>query len=106
MLSESLKAVIAQTLCKKTGGGRIAALEILLCNHAMSNLIREGKTFQIASMMSTSKGSGMVMLNDSLLELVQKRTITAEEAYIKAIDKTGLKSLFERSGVRINMPSA
>lgn len=106
MLSESLKAVIAQTLCKKTGGGRIAALEILLCNHAMSNLIREGKTFQIASMMSTSKGSGMVMLNDSLLDLVQKRTITAEEAYIKAIDKTGLKSLFERSGIRINMPSA
>lgn len=106
MLSESLKAVIAQTLCKKTQGGRIAALEILLCNHAMSNLIREGKTFQIASMMSTSKGMGMITLNDSLLELVQKRTVTAEEAYIKAIDKTGFKSMLDRANIRLNLPTA
>ena len=106
MLSESLKAVIAQTLCKKAQGGRIAALEILLCTHAISNLIREGKTFQIASMMSTSKGAGMVTINDSLLELVQKRVITAEEAYIKAIDKSSLKAAMERAGIRLNMPTA
>jgi len=47
MLSESLKGVISQTLCKKVGGGRVAAREILLTTPAISNLIREGKTFQI-----------------------------------------------------------
>src|SRR5690606_31295728 len=71
MLSESLKGVIAQTLCKKIGGGRVAALEILLVNHAISNMIREGKTFQIPTVMQTSKGKGMRTLNDSLLELVR-----------------------------------
>src|SRR6266508_1848093 len=55
MLSESLKGVIAQTLCKKIGGGRVAAHEILLCNSGVSNLIREGKTFQIPSMMQTGR---------------------------------------------------
>lgn len=47
MLAESLKGVIAQTLCKKIGGGRVATLEVLMCDHAIANLIREGKTIQI-----------------------------------------------------------
>src|SRR5204863_1700333 len=51
MLSESLKGVIAQNLCRKIGGGRIAALEVLIATSAVTNLIREGKTFQIPSMM-------------------------------------------------------
>ncbi|CAN0593564.1 unnamed protein product, partial [Laminaria digitata] len=59
MLSESLKGVVAQTLCKKIGGGRVACLEILVVNNAVSNLIREGKTFQIPSIMQTNKGIGM-----------------------------------------------
>ena len=58
MLSESLKGVIAQTLCQKIGGGRVAAHEILLGNHAVASLIREGKTFQLASVMQTSKAPG------------------------------------------------
>src|SRR6202011_6117737 len=62
MLSESLKAVVAQTLCKKVGGGRAAAMEILIINSAISNLIREGKTFQIPSIMQTQRGAGMVTL--------------------------------------------
>src|SRR2546430_15693608 len=58
MLSESLKGVIAQTLCKRLGGGRVAAREILLTTPAISNLIREGKTFQIPSIIQTSKQPG------------------------------------------------
>jgi twitching motility protein PilT len=103
MLSESLRAVIAQTLCKKIGGGRIAALEVLMCNNAMSNLIREGKTFQIPSMMSTGKREGMVTLNDSLMELVKKRIVTPEEAYMKAVFKGTLKSMYERENIRLNL---
>ena len=83
MLSESLKGVIAQTLCRKIGGGRVAALEVLLVNAAISNLIREGKTFQLPSMMQVGKASGMVMLNDALFELVKAKTITREEALLK-----------------------
>ena len=103
MLSESLRAVIAQTLCKKEGGGRVAALEILMCTHAISNLIREGKTFQIPSMMSTGKKNGMVQLNDTLLELVQSKTVSPKEAYIKAVDKSSLKARFEREGIKLDL---
>src|SRR5690606_26140605 len=81
MLADTLKGVVAQTLCKKVGGGRIAALEILLVNHAISNLIREGKTFQIPSVMQTSKAKGMCTLNDSLLDLVKKGLVEPAEAY-------------------------
>ncbi|HEU6451111.1 MAG TPA: PilT/PilU family type 4a pilus ATPase, partial [Gemmatimonadaceae bacterium] len=70
MLSESLKGVISQVLCKKVGGGRVAAREVLLSIPAISNLIREGKTFQIPSIMQTSKRLGMIMLNDALIALV------------------------------------
>ena len=70
MLSESLKGVISQVLCKKIGGGRVAAREILLSTNAISNLIREAKTFQITSVMQTSRRGGMCTLNDALIELV------------------------------------
>src|SRR5579872_1221163 len=70
MLSESLRGVIAQNLCRKVGGGRVAALEVLIVTAAVSNLIREGKTFQIPSMMQVGKAVGMVSLNDALMELV------------------------------------
>src|SRR5258705_11875147 len=80
MLSESLKAVVTQTLCKKVGGGRVAAREVLLANSAVSNLIREGKTFQLASTMQTGRGQGMVTLNDALLDLVRRKLVLPEEA--------------------------
>jgi twitching motility protein PilT len=89
MLSESLRGVIAQTLCKKIGGGRVAAREILLSIPAVSNLIREGKTFQIPSIMQTNRKGGMVTLNDALLELVDARLVEPKEAYMKAVEKTG-----------------
>jgi twitching motility protein PilT len=89
MLSESLRGVIAQTLCKKIGGGRVAAREVLLSIPAVSNLIREGKTFQIPSVMQTNRKAGMVTLNDALLELVDARLVEPKEAYMKAVEKTG-----------------
>jgi len=89
MLSESLKGVIAQNLCKKIGGGRVAALEVLIVTPAVGNLIREGKTFQIPSLMQVGKNVGMVSLNDALFDLVQKKMVAPEEAHAKAVDKAG-----------------
>ena len=87
MLAESLKGVISQTLCKKIGGGRVAAREVLLSIPAVANLIREGKTFQIPTVMQTSKRLGMVTLNDALMELVDGKLIEPAEGYGKAVDK-------------------
>ena len=99
MLSESLKGVIAQTLCRKIGGGRQAALEVLIATSAISNLIREGKTFQIPSMMQVGKAVGMVSLNEALLELVTKKIVAPEEAYAKCVDKSGFESALKRANV-------
>jgi twitching motility protein PilT len=99
MLSESLKGVIAQTLCRKIGGGRVAALEVLIATSAISNLIREGKTFQIPSMMQVGKAVGMVSLNEALLELVTKKLVAPEEAYAKCVDKSGFESALKRVNI-------
>lgn len=102
MLSESLRGVISQTLCKKVGGGRVAALEILVVNNAVGNLIREGKTFQIPSIMQTSKNQGMQLQSDALTALVQEGTITPTEAMSRAVDPGSLKSSLERIGRRVD----
>ena len=99
MLSESLKGVIAQTLCKKIGGGRVAALEVLIATGAVSNLIREGKTFQLPSMMQVGKAQGMVSLNDALMDLVTKKLVEPQEAYQKAVDKANFEALLKRAGI-------
>ena len=99
MLSESLKGVIAQTLCRKVGGGRVAALEVLIATSAISNLIREGKTFQIPSMMQVGKSMGMVALNEALMELVTKKLVAPEEAYAKCVDKTGFEAALKRANI-------
>jgi twitching motility protein PilT len=96
MLSESLKGVIAQTLCRKIGGGRVAALEVLLVTGAVANLIREAKTFQIPSIMQVNKAIGMVSLNDALYDLVQKKLVMPDEALSKAVDKGGFEALLKR----------
>jgi twitching motility protein PilT len=98
MLSESLKGVVSQILCKRAGGGRAAALEVLLCTSSVANLIREGKTFQIPSVMQTARGQGMVTLNDSLIDLVKRGVVEPAEAYRKAVSKAELKGLLERAG--------
>ena len=101
MLSESLRGVIAQTLLPKKGGGRVAALEVLIVTPAISNLIREGKTFQIPSAMQTGKNLGMVMLNDALFALVQKGLVEPRDAYIKSVDKNGFEMMLTRGGFKI-----
>ncbi len=101
MLSESLRGVISQTLCKKKGGGRVAALEILLYSRAIGNLIREAKTFQIPSAMQTGKKEGMIQLNDALLELVNKDLITADEAFVRAVDKEGIQPQLASMGLTL-----
>jgi twitching motility protein PilT len=99
MLSESLRGVISQTLCRKIGGGRIAALEVLIVTAAVSNLIREGKTFQIPSIMQVGKAVGMVSLNDALMDLVTKKIVEPEEAYVKSVDKASFEASLKRAGI-------
>ncbi|MGH7700131.1 MAG: type IV pilus twitching motility protein PilT [Gemmatimonadales bacterium] len=106
MLSESLKGVIAQTLCKKIGGGRVAAREILLSTPAISNLIREGKTFQIPSIIQTSRKVGMVTLNDALLELVEKKLVAPDEAYMKSVEKATLAAALKSKGFKLTITEA
>src|SRR5436309_1590408 len=101
MLSESLKGVISQTLCKRLGGGRVAAREVLLTTPAIANLIREGKTFQIPSIMQTSKQLGMVTLNDALLELVEKKETSPDEAYTRSVEKAGMLAALKQRGHKL-----
>jgi len=100
MLAASLKGVISQTLCKKIGGGRVAAYEILICNSAVANLIREKKTFQIYSIIQTSKQQGMTTLNDSLLTLVKNKVIDFREAYTVAVNKSEFEGQMTREGMK------
>ena len=87
-LSTALKVIVAQNLFKRVDRkGRCAGLEILVCTMAVGNLIREGKTYQIPSMMQTGKKVGMQTLDDAILELLNKKWISADEAYEKCIDK-------------------
>lgn len=102
MLSTSLKGVIAQMLCKKKGGGRCAALEVMMGVPAISNLIREGKIFQIPSVMQTSRSMGMRLMNDSLLELVKAGKVDADEALSKSNDKSTLMTQLRQIGVQFS----
>ncbi len=99
MLAESLKGVIAQVLCRRVGGGRVAAKEVLLSIPAISNLIREGKTFQIPSIMQTNRKGGMVTLNDALLELVEQKVVEPREAYMKSVEKSAFAAALKAKRV-------
>jgi len=87
MLSESLKAVISQTLCKKIGGGRVAAHEIMIGTPAIRNLIREDKVAQMYSAIQTGQATGMQTLDQNLKELISRGLISREEARRKAANK-------------------
>jgi twitching motility protein PilT len=84
MLSESLQAVISQALLKKSGGGRVAAHEIMIGNSAIRNLIREDKVAQMYSAIQTGGQQGMQTLDQHLKTLLQKGSISREEAVAKA----------------------
>ena len=93
-LADGLRAVISQTLFKRIDKkGRVVALEILIANPAVRNLIREAKTHQLPSMIQTGKKYGMVLLDDYIMELFQKRMISAEEAYAKSNEKARFRPL-------------
>lgn len=88
MVSESIKGVVAQQLLKRTDGkGLVAAYEILIGTLPLANLIREGKTFQIPSVMQTGAALGMVRMDDCIRDLLNKKIIAPEEAYRCANDK-------------------
>lgn len=87
-LADALKAVVSQTLFKRTDiKGRVAALEILIATPAVRNLIREGKTFQILSTMQTGKKYGMQTLDDAILMYLEKKMISPDDAYSNAVEK-------------------
>lgn len=87
-LSDALKAVVSQTLFKRVDiKGRCAALEILIATPAVRNLIREGKTYQIASVMQTGKKYGMQTLDDAIMAFLDKKMISPDSAYSNCIDK-------------------
>jgi len=88
MLSESIQAVIAQTLLKKVGGGRVAAHEIMVGTPAIRNLIREDKIAQMYSMIQTGQSEGMQTLDQCLENLVRDRLITPGDARSRAVDKS------------------
>ena len=99
MLSESLKGVVSQMLCKKIGGGRVPVLEVLIVTPSVANLIREAKIFQVPSVMQTGKKYGMCLMNESFTDLVKKKIVEPQEAYTKAVDKAGLLAMFKRAGI-------
>lgn len=87
ILSESLQAVVCQALLKKVGGGRVAALEVMMCTPAIRNLIREDKTAQMYSAIQTGVGLGMTTLDQHLRELVNENVITRATAREVAMSK-------------------
>jgi twitching motility protein PilT len=97
MLAETLKGVIAQQLLIRADGqGRVIAVEILVGTTALANLVREGKTYQIPSLIQTGRREGMQTMDQAILEHLRSKQITPQEAYRKAIDKAIYRQYLER----------
>ena len=100
----ALVPVVAQNLLKKMGGGRVAALEVLVVNQAVAALIREGKNTQITSIMQTARKEGMTLLNQELGRLVKEEIVVAGEAYSKAVDRIDLVRVFQQESIAFKAP--
>jgi twitching motility protein PilT len=98
-LAEALRGVVVQVLLRKTGGGRVAARELLLNTPAVANLIAEGKIPQLPLALDSGRRYGMVPLNDSLVAFVQSGAVDAREAYRKAFDRQAFLALLKREGI-------
>ena len=98
VLGEILRAVIAQQLLPRVGGGRVAAVEILFGSPAAANLIREGKTGQLTSMIQTGMKHGMIDMDTSIRRLYDEGVVNGQAAYDKAIDKELFKDAIEERG--------
>ncbi len=87
-LADSLRAVVCQYLLKeKNGNGRVLAVELMVNNDAVSNLIRKGKAFQLPSVMATSREQGMQLMDMDLMRLLKEGRISVEDAYVRAVSK-------------------
>jgi twitching motility protein PilT len=98
-LAENLRGIVAQVLLRKTGGGRVAAREVLLNTKAVANLIAEGKTSQLPMAIDSGRKHGMVALNDALAAFVQGGVVDSREAYRQAADQQGFLALLKRQGI-------
>jgi twitching motility protein PilT len=98
-LAEALRGVVGQVLLRKSGGGRVAARELLLNTSAVANLIAEGKTSQLPAAIDSGRKHGMVPLNDALASFVQNGIVDSREAYRQASDQPGFLGLLKRQGI-------
>lgn len=99
MLSESLRGVVSQNLIPKIDGtGRVVACEVLHTTPSISNLIRDNKIYQIFSMMQMGRARGMILMDDSLLDLVRKGLITAKDAIERAVDVKTMQEVLKKEG--------
>ncbi len=98
-LAENLRGIVAQVLLRKTGGGRVAAREVLLNTSAVANLIAEGKTSQLPMAIDSGRKHGMVALNDALVAFVQGGIVDSREAYRQAADQQAFLALLKRQGI-------
>ena len=103
MLAGSLKGVVAQNVLKKIGGGRCAALEILVVTPGIAANIRDGKTYQIPSSMQIGAKFGMQLLNDALAELLKKEWVTPEEAYDRSADNEDMVTKIKQMGLKLEL---
>jgi len=99
MLAEGLRGVVSQVLVRKTGGGRVAAREVLLNTSAIANLIAEGRISQLPAAIDSGRKLGMVPLNDALAGFVQSGIVDVKDAYRKAADRQGFLAVLKRDGV-------
>lgn len=104
MLAGTLRGVLSQTLCKKSGSGRVASTELLVVTDAVANMIREGKMHQIPSLMQSGRAYGMHLMEDSLARLVADGAIDPAEAMHNANDKLLLRERFEKMGINEATP--
>ncbi len=97
-LADTLRGVVCQTLCRRVGGGRIAAMEVLLVSGAVSNVIREGKKHQLVNLMQTGKSVGNILLDDALAGLVRSELVTFDDAAAHAVDRDDFTNRCGRRG--------
>ena len=98
-LAQCLRGVVTQVLLRKSGGGRVAAREVLLNTPMAASLLAEGRTAQLPLAIEGGRKHGMVPLNDALVGFVQSGVVDVREAYRRAADRAGLLDLLKRQGI-------
>lgn len=106
LLAESLRGVVSQVLCRRVGGGRVPAHEVLLGTPSVRSVIREGKSYQLQGVIQASRGEGMQSLTDALLELVKAGVVEPREAWLKANDRQAAAAGLRALGVVFQPDSA